>query len=307
VSGKIGTVDLDTIAEKLYGVAPEAFTSSRSAEVRAARSAGNRQLADALAQLRRPTVGAWLANQLARERKDKVEALLDLGTSMRKAQEAGDGSELRLLTRQRRQTIATLVSEAKGIARTRNQPLSENSTRELENTLEAAVATADAANALRSGRLNVGLTYSGFGSLDLDATLTEASKTTERRRSRAPGPAESPKKRKRPSAASEGLPQPKDDRSKLKLELAEAKRKEKSAEDVLSGAQREVNDVHAACDALRSEIVIAERHLRETKRSLEEAERRLLETKQAEKVAKQEVIRAKSQLSKADASLHEAT
>jgi hypothetical protein len=68
----MGTVDLDSIAGKLYGVSPEAFTSSRSAEVRAARSAGNRQLAAAVAQLRRPTVGAWLANQLARERKDEL-------------------------------------------------------------------------------------------------------------------------------------------------------------------------------------------------------------------------------------------
>jgi len=57
-------VDLDSIAAKLYEVWPEDFTSSRSVEVRAARTAGNRQVAAAVAQLRRPTVGAWLANQL---------------------------------------------------------------------------------------------------------------------------------------------------------------------------------------------------------------------------------------------------
>src|SRR5580704_17627498 len=119
----MGSVDLDSIAGKLYGVSPESFVSARSAEVRAARSAGDRQLAAAVAQLRRPTVGAWLANQLARECKDELEALLDLGLSMRHAQEAGDGPELRLLTRQRRQMVAALVSEAKRLARTRDQPL----------------------------------------------------------------------------------------------------------------------------------------------------------------------------------------
>src|SRR5580692_702023 len=96
-------VDLDSVAGRLYGLSPQAFTSSRSAEVRAARSAGNRQLAAAIAQLRRPTVGAWLANQLARECKKELEALLVLGTSMRTAQAAGDGPELRLLTQRRRQ------------------------------------------------------------------------------------------------------------------------------------------------------------------------------------------------------------
>src|ERR1700734_2796351 len=106
------SVDLDSIAGKLYGVSPDAFTSSRSAEVRAARSAGDRQLAAAVAQLRRPTIGAWLANQLSRECRDDVEALLDLGASMRRAQEAGDGQELRDLTRQRRQMVAALLSEA---------------------------------------------------------------------------------------------------------------------------------------------------------------------------------------------------
>ncbi len=317
MSGKIGIMDLDSIAGKLYGVSPEAFTSSRSAEVRAARSAGNYQLAAAVAQLRRPTVGAWLANQLARECKDELEALFDLGTSMRQAQGAGDWPELRLLTRQRRQMVAALVSEARRLARTRNHPLSENSTSELENTLEAAVASADAANALRSGRMNVGLTYSGFGPLDSGAPLiTESSKRTDRRQSSAPGSAEKPNTRKQASPASKGRPrpvgsktarpQPEDDWSKLKLDLDEAERKVKGAEDVVKGMQQEVNDVQAQCDALRSEIVDAERHLRVTKGSLEEAEHRLLETKQADKAAKKEVIRAKSQRSKAEASLYQA-
>jgi len=150
--------------------------------------------------------------------------------------------------------------------------------RELENTLKAAVATADAANALRSGRLTVGLTYSGFGPLDLGAPLiTESSKRIDRRQSSAPGSVEKPKTRKQLSPASKGRsrpegsktarPQPKDDWSKLELDLAEAERKVKSAEDVVKGMQQEVNDIQTECDALRSEIVDAERHLRETKRS----------------------------------------
>jgi len=312
------SVDLDSISGKLYGMSPDAFTSSRSAEVQSARSAGNRELAAAVAQLRRPTVGAWLANQLARERKDELEALLDLGTSMRKAQQAGDGSELRLLARQRRQMVASLVSEARKLARTRDQRLSENTTRELENTLEAAVATADAANALRSGRLNVGLTYSGFGSLDVGARLiSEPSTRAGRRQSSAPGSAEKPKTRTQlslPSKArprSEGpktaRPQPKDDWSRLKLDLAAAERKVKSAVDVVEGTLQEVNEVQTECHALRGEIVDAEGHLRETKERLEEAERRLVEAKQADKIAKKELTGAKNQRNRAEALLHQTT
>jgi len=72
------------------------------------------------------------------------------------------------------------------------------------------------------------------------------------------------------------------------------------------GCSREVNDVQTEWDALRSEVVDAERHLGETKRRLEEAERRLVETKEADKIAKKEAIRAKIQRNKAEASLHQA-
>jgi len=317
MSGKMGAVDLDSIAKKLYGELPEDFTSSRSAEVRGARSAGNRQLAADVAKLRRPTVGAWLANQLARDRQDEVEALLDLGTSMRRAQETGDGPQLRQLTQQRRQMIATLVSEAKGLARTRDQPLSENSMRELESTLEAAVATADGADALRSGRLIAGLSYSGFGSLDLSASLTESSKSTERHQRSSPRSVEKPRARDRLSPASKGRsrpeasttaarPQRDGDEPRRKHDLAEAEQMVKSAEDVAGAVQREVHDVQTERDALRSEIVSAERHLRETTKRLEEAERRLAETKEAEKIAKKEAARANRQRDKAEAALHRA-
>jgi hypothetical protein len=310
-------VDLDSIAGKLYGVSPEAFTSSRAAEVRAARSAGDRELAAAVAQLRRPTIGAWLANQLARECKDELDALLDLGTSMRKAQGAGDGPELRRLTQQRRQRAATLVSEAKSLARARNQPLSENSTRDLESTLEAAVASADAANALRSGCLVVGLSYIGFGPLGFSAPhIAESSKRTDRRQSSALDSAEKPKTHKQHSPAGAGRPrsqvaktarpQPRDDWSKHQLDLAVAERKVKSTEDVVKVTQQEVIETQTARDALRGESIDAERHLRETKKRLEVAERRLVETKQADKIAKKEAIRAKTQRNKAEASLHQA-
>jgi hypothetical protein len=291
----MGTVDLDSVAAKLYGVPPGDFTSSRSAEVRAARSAGDRELAAAVAQLRRPTVGAWLANQLARECKDELEALLELGRSMREAQGAGDGPQLRLLTRQRREMVTTLMAEARTLAGTRNQPLSEHSTRELENTLEAAVASADAANALRSGRLSVGLTYSGFGPLDLGTPLvTGTSKRADRGRSRS-------------AESQTGRAKPHDDRSRLTLDLAAAEQKVKNAEDVVSGMQQEVKDTQSECEARQSDVVDAERHLRETKRGHEEAQGRLAEAKRAEKIAKKELTRAGTQRNKAEALLHQAT
>jgi hypothetical protein len=76
-------VDLDTVADELYGLPPDAFTPTRDTRAADARSAGDRGLAAAITKLRRPTTGAWLANLLARERSDQVSELLDLGAEMR--------------------------------------------------------------------------------------------------------------------------------------------------------------------------------------------------------------------------------
>ncbi|MFE2631832.1 hypothetical protein ACFXDP_28475, partial [Streptomyces sp. NPDC059374] len=59
-------VDLDAVADELYGLRPEQFTAARNERVAAARSAGNRKLADAIGRLRRPSLSAWASNTLVR-------------------------------------------------------------------------------------------------------------------------------------------------------------------------------------------------------------------------------------------------
>ncbi len=53
-------------AEELYGADPEAFTGRRGELAAAARGAGDRAAAKAIAALRRPTRAAWVVNRLAR-------------------------------------------------------------------------------------------------------------------------------------------------------------------------------------------------------------------------------------------------
>jgi len=51
---------------ELYAAAPEAFTERRGELAAAARDAGDRAAAKAIAGLRRPTRAAWVVNRLAR-------------------------------------------------------------------------------------------------------------------------------------------------------------------------------------------------------------------------------------------------
>ncbi|MDQ6782683.1 MAG: hypothetical protein M3063_04420, partial [Actinomycetota bacterium] len=76
-------MDLDVVANELYGLTPSTFTAARDDKAVALRRSGDRELATAIKKLRRPTTGAWLTNLLVRERHDAVLQLLELGAATR--------------------------------------------------------------------------------------------------------------------------------------------------------------------------------------------------------------------------------
>src|SRR5918999_3769502 len=81
---------LDAVAEELYGLLPDEFVGGRDAAVEEARERGDRELARAIARLRRPTRAAWLANLLARQRSAQLEGLLGLAGGLAEAQRTLD-------------------------------------------------------------------------------------------------------------------------------------------------------------------------------------------------------------------------
>jgi cell division septum initiation protein DivIVA len=164
-------MDLDSVADELYGLVPGQFTRRRDALALAARRAGDRDLAATIKALRRPTTSAWLANVLVRERPDQLADLVELGETMRQAQADLAGADLRRLSQQRHRVVAALAGEARGLAGNAGEPLSNAAAKELEDTLAAAIFDAGAAGALCSGRLTTSLRYSGIGPVDLTGAV----------------------------------------------------------------------------------------------------------------------------------------
>lgn len=158
-------VELRAIAEELYGLRPEEFTPARTAAEKQARSAGDRKLAGAVKKLRRPAVAAWAVNLLVRKRRDLVEQVVSLGDSLRQAQSLLQGDALRDLARQRRQLVAAVTTEVRNLARGEGQKLSEAATRQVEDTLQAAMTDRSAAEAVLSGLLAQPLSTTGLDSL----------------------------------------------------------------------------------------------------------------------------------------------
>jgi hypothetical protein len=188
----VQALNLAQVADELYTLAPAAFRTARDERAGEARAAGDADLADAIKKLRRPTVSAWLVNLLVRDAPGQVGELLELGESLREAQHALAGDRLRDLSAQRRQMVRALAQEAKRLAAQAGQSLSTQAEREVQETLEAALADPDIADAVRSGRLTRALSYAGLGEgIGVgDAVAVWAA------------PAERPSQRSRPAAPS---------------------------------------------------------------------------------------------------------
>jgi hypothetical protein len=153
-------LDLDEVADELYGLPPGEFVGVRNARAKEAKAAGDRDLAVAITALAKPTKVAWLANQLVRQRRDDVQPLLELGAGLREATASLSGEDLRRLTKQQHQLVFALVQEARSLA---GGPVTQDVADGLDATLRAALADDELAEQLLAARLSDGLSFSGFG------------------------------------------------------------------------------------------------------------------------------------------------
>jgi len=148
-------------AEELYGADPEAFTGRRGELAAAARGAGDRAAAKAIAALRRPTRAAWVVNRLARADRSAPQKLAELAAALRAAQEARHGPRLRELSAARGSLVDALTAQALAVANVPDPPPSLRL--EVTQTLTAVIADPEVAADFAKGTLTHAVQWSGFG------------------------------------------------------------------------------------------------------------------------------------------------
>ena len=154
---------LDEVKDELYGLAPGAFVGRRTELAREAKAGGERDLAREIASLRRPTQVAWAINQWVRTEPDGVGELLGLAADLLAAQRRSSADRLRELAGRRQALIVECVTAVARGAQQQGVSLSDNATREVGQSLRAAVADDEVAEMLRRGHLVTAAEYSGFG------------------------------------------------------------------------------------------------------------------------------------------------
>jgi hypothetical protein len=253
-------VDLDAVADELYGLRPEQFTAARNERVAAARTAGDRELAEQIGGLRRPSLSAWAGNLLVREQPDEVKPLIQLGEALRSAHHDLDGDQLRALAQQQRAVVRALSRQAGDLAAAAGHPLADDAQREVQETLQAVLADPDAAREWAAGRLAKPLSPAvGFPAVGPAAPSrgTGGQSAAKRTPSSAQKPSSPAKK---PRASDDGE------------SAAETRRRERLAQ-----ARQDSEDAEGDLLAREAEVETAERAVRDARERTDTLQQRISE------------------------------
>jgi hypothetical protein len=243
-----------TDSDDLYGLPLERFVSERNALAKTLRKEGDREGAQEVAALRKPSLAAWAVNQLVRTRAGNVQALFEAGDALRRAQSEllegrGDGGELRATVASERDQVGELTDLARGLLSSDGHELTQAMVDRVSETLHAAALDDDARTKVKDGRLERELRHVGIGGL---AAGTLAPAPPAKRTRAAP---ESPRRaggRDAERAERERAAQAERERAE---QLKAARRAEAEARRRAERAQRELRTTQTrrdrAADALR--------------------------------------------------------
>jgi hypothetical protein len=211
--------------DDLYALPLEEFTRARNELAK--------QLKDpSIRELKKPSVSAWAANQLARKREVDVRRLLRAGEKLEQAQRGivggGDQGAFAEAQREERDAVRRLRGEAAQILQESGHPASDATLERLAGTLHAAAATEEGRDALRSGRLTEDLEPLGFGALQGVVPKAAGRQTKPR--------------------AAPASPRPNRRLEQARAELAAAREEAEATEKEAKNAEREADRARRAAD-----------------------------------------------------------
>jgi hypothetical protein len=280
---------VEQAVEELYALLPVEFTRARDARAKELRKE-DREAADAIKALRKPTVAAWALNQLARRRRKELGRLLEAGEELRAAQEellaGGDRGAFQEAAAQERELVAELSAGAAALASEAGQSATGLQEKVAE-TLHAAALDEETAEELRAGRLvREREAIGGFGA----AAMAAPSAPARSRDAGSPGQKSRATGTKRARAPKEGAPRTagRDD-AERRQRLAAAKTDERHARRELEAAQRALAHAQERADAAAAHAAEAAERAKTTAERLKEAKRAQTAAQKAHRKAERDL------------------
>ena len=159
-------MDLEVATDELYAAGLDEFVSERSRLAKALREAGRTEDAQAFAKLRKPTVPAWVLNQLSRRSRRDVDLLLDAGHRLREAQAVAlagkEKDEFERARKTERDALRTLNKEAERLLIAERGGASASVLNQVGEALRAAAISETGRETLARGRFTEPMRAEGF-------------------------------------------------------------------------------------------------------------------------------------------------
>jgi hypothetical protein len=259
---------LDDDVDELFTLPPAEFTKARDELAARLKAEGRSDEATEVKALRRPTVAAWAANQVARQRPDDIQELLAAGNDLRQAQRkvlsGVKAGGFREAMDRRRKVVTTLTRAAEDVLRQAGHA-SQGAAEAVSATFEAASLDTEAADLVKAGRLTKEFAApSGFGGvtgLEVVATPPERPK---------PRPRQTPQEKAKSDAARAATEAARGRAKELEREAAEARRQLMRSRSVATRAQENADRLAREADGARAE---AKQAMAELKKAETEAKR----------------------------------
>jgi hypothetical protein len=296
----IGAGEVDSLFQRPLAE----FTQARNALASALKKAGRAEAAAQIKSLQKPSVSAWVVNQLHWRHPRDLATLLEAGDRFREAQKAqlaGKSADMRGTLEARRKALTEATNRAADLLREAGHPATPDLMRRVQTTLETLAAYGTSLNGPGAGRLVDDVEPAGFEAL---ATLIPANGSkgssgaapriipfTQKQRPHKPAKPKNEEEAQRQREAAEAA------------RRAEARRAVQAAEETLRGSRTAARAAEAALKKAAPRAKAAERLRAQAEKRFEQLSRKADEmTKEARRVA-QAAEEAAQALSEAEAAL----
>ena len=279
--------------DKLFQIPLAEFTGARNSLATKLKKEGDTEAAERVKTLAKPSISAWVANQLYWGDPKAFDRLIAAGDQFRKAQAAqltGKSADLRAPLDARRQALSDLMKLAGDTLREAGHPASPDTMRRIMTTLEALATYGQHAGAPPAGRLTEDVDPPGFEAL---AALVP------RGSSASPGhaaPRVIPFNQRKPQPAKRKGGDTKEDARHAE---AERRAREAEARKALQQAERALADARRAAERARTEMKAAAARAKAADKAKAEVESRFEKLSAAAEAARQDARRVAGQAEEA--------
>ena len=284
--------------EALYRAPLDQFVARRKEAALQARKAGHRDLAKRLQALAKPSVAAWLANQLYFEEPAAWNHALQSATNLRQSQQQGGlpAQQMQAQVAERRAAVQQLVRLGQQLATVNGQRFAASHMRRLQDLVEAVLAAPDA---VQLGRLSQDLSPPSFDVIDARAVL--AAKPPQAPPAREPLDSQGADAGDRNGTRATAQQQPSPEVADRDLRAARALKEH--LQQAYSARKLALDRAQAARDRAHAELVRCQQALRTAETELAQTEQRLADARAQREAAGKALERGDQELTRAQAAL----